>query len=667
MTRTTSVTSEEPPRRSTPDDPPARPTRRCLSAAVAETIVVAAVGGVAFLHARTAFHFLNDDLWQFAVVREEGLSWELLGFNLFGHFAPVNRFAHLALLEWGDADLTLGAAVAAGLVSLLALTVLWVCHELRLPPVRRVLVVALTGFSIAVLDSAIWMDTAVHILLALIATYAVLAAHLRALNRRSGRWHAGSVLLFALGLLVQERPAFALPLIVLTDLLLVTAGRPWRQRLRVLGEAAVPLAAMTAIAAVAAVLLRTFYAWGDTTPSLTTVGRVLSGVGTGVLFPALAGHAPEQLPSATAQLVVAGLLAAAAVLLVARRRTNASPLLYLVLAFLLYYGFLVFSPILFDANAEWTALRLHNVAYVVVPTLLAMAHLQFGRTRPAGEVSATGRPATPRRAVVPAVLTVAAVVATGAVHADRKWAGPRQAHAYLQEVLDGRGQWTRPDVTVLPLRAPASVATVWAADRGRHEALLPLFEPGWEPQPPRGRFVVLDDRGRVRPVSLREEARVIRPDGAACLSTSAGADSFTYSLPAPVEGPTLFALVHYDLVGGAATTIAAAGDGDDHWTPTPWPVELTAGESIAVLPLEGRSVSAVALWHLSHDVAICARELRVVRPVYREGTACEAIGQYGAPAGPVSCRRVERVPTGADAGATEGGPSGDGRTGGGGR
>lgn len=593
-----------------------------------------AASGFAFWHLRRVFHFGNDDLLQFTLAREEGLSWDLLGANVWGHFAPVNRFAHFAYLEWGGADLTVGAVVATGLVTGLLGTVLWTAYELGLPPLRRVLVVALTGFSIAVVDTAVWLDAALHILPALSATYAVLAAHLRALRRRSAGWHAASVLLFAVGLLTQVRAAFALPLILLADLLLVTAGTPWRDRLRGLRPAAVPLTVMAVIAVVSGVLIKIYYPWGDGSgPPVDAVGQTIAAAFTSMLFPALVGVVPGSLPPVPVQVLAAVLLAGCALALVRRRRADAGPLLFVVLSFLLYYAFLLFSPILFADNVEWTALRLHNVVYVVAPTLLGLAHLRLSRAESP----------RPRRWTAPAAAgVVAAVAVAGAAQADSRWEWAREAHAYLETVGAGRGEWSAADVTVLPLRAPESVANGWAEYLGRHEALLPLFEPGWSPAPPGGRPVVLDDRGRVRSVVLREEARGALPAGGpagpGCVATAPGSDALTFPLDERVEGPALFAVVRYELEGRAVRATPATGRRGDEWTPTPWPVTLTPGTGTAVLPLEGEPVRAVALWDLTHGASLCVTDVRVVRPLYRVGGECVDMDEHGGPRARTFCR-----------------------------
>jgi hypothetical protein len=375
-----------------------------------------------------------------------------------------------------------------------------------------------------------------------------------------------------------------------------------------------------------------------TTAPLEAAGSTLTVVATGVLFPALVGVLPDALPSVAGQWTVAVLLVGAALLFTSRRRANAGPLAFAALSFLLYYGFLVFSPILLDSNVEWTALRLHNLVYVVVPVLLGLAHLRLG---PAD--SPEPGPSRRRWSVVAAAGVVAGVAVAGAVHVDRTWGAERRAHGYLQGVAAGRADWSRADTTVVPLRAPFAVANSWATNRGRADALLPLYVPGWSPVPGRGRTVVLDDQGRVRPVELREESRRRLPEGPGgpgCVLSTRSADVLAVRLDEWVTGSPLFAVVTYDLAGrpGQAAHVTPASEGARDWTPGPGPVRLPVERSVVVLPLVGNPVRSVALWGITPGASLCVREVRVVSPLYRVGGSCYAVDQFGARGARTPCR-----------------------------
>jgi membrane AbrB-like protein len=224
------------------------------------------------------FYFHHDDLLQFSVAQEHGLSWDLLRLDVFGHFAPFNRLVHLFFVRVADVNLEVGALLVTGLVVALLVTTVWLCRELGLSYWRRTFVLVMTGFSVAVVDTAVWLDAALHILAALTVTYAVVAAHVRALRTGRRRWHVISVALFVAGFATQERTAFALPLIVLVDLFLVGAGRTWRERVALLWRSRWPLLAMTLLSVVAGALLGLHRGVTPLTGSLALVAGGASGL-----------------------------------------------------------------------------------------------------------------------------------------------------------------------------------------------------------------------------------------------------------------------------------------------------------------------------------------------------------------------------------------------------
>lgn len=193
--------------------------------------------------------------------------------------------------------------------------------------------------------------------------------------------------------------------------------------------------------------------------------------------------------------------------------------------------------------------------YVLVPVLLALAHVQLTAERPPGatarDFGAPVRPGLARRAAVPAaVLAVLVLCAlSGMLLEDQRLQRALNGHAYLATAADGAVEWTRPDTTVLPLYSPEPVAGSWAEDFGRHESLLPMLLRGWSPGPLRDRTVVLDDRAHVRLVALQEEARGELPglgaDATGCLG--AKGDRLTFPLEKPVSGSPLFVSVTYQL------------------------------------------------------------------------------------------------------------------------
>jgi hypothetical protein len=600
------------------------------------------------------FYFHHDDLLQFSVAQEHGLSWDLLRLDVFGHFAPFNRLVHLFFVRVADVNLEVGALLVTGLVVALLVTTVWLCRELGLSYWRRTFVLVMTGFSVAVVDTAVWLDAALHILAALTVTYAVVAAHVRALRTGRRRWHVISVVLFVAGFATQERTAFALPLIVLVDLFLVGAGRTWRERVALLWRSRWPLLAMTLLSVVAGALLLRFYgAAHGNPPSLGAVGEVFAGFVTTVLLPMLVGVVPSQLPAAAVQAVIGLVLVLCAVWLVRRNRQNAGPLLVVLGTACMYYGFLRFSPILIPQNVEQTALRLNNAIYLVVPTLVALAHLRLSPDRrggvPATPPSVVARERrwtrlagrTPVR-VVAVVLTAAFLVVTVGSYTDRAWGPARQGHAFIENVAADVDAWSSPDVTLLPLRVPDSVASGWAEVYGREAHFLKYFVNGWAPAPLGERPVVLDDHGRLRDVILRQEAAAELPpveDGPLCVRSRPGADFLVLPLERTVHGGPLFAQLSYRLIvpeGTGVSAVVSATD-PDAGDVASWSSYLPAGRHTIVAPLEADSATSIGLSRVPVGTTLCVSAASVVRPLYVIEGNCVRMDVFGATTRATDC------------------------------
>ena len=605
--------------------PRLRPVERLLI-----LLAVLGPGPYVFWRISDAYRYYMDDLLQFAVAQESGLSWHLLGLDVFQHFAPINRLAHLVLIRLGDFSLTAGQLAAAGLVVALQASLWWLLHELRVPFGRTLLGLVAVGFSITVLDTAVWADASLHILAALVATNLVLAAHVRAMRTGRRLWHAVSLVLFAIGTLTQERALFALPLMLMVDWFLLGAGEPVVARLRRLRTALVPYALITAVAVAVAVFIYVGYASGTKPrPGLDTVGRTVLGALTEGIFPPWVGIRLEELSPVPVQLaILAGLLVVAGVLIAIRRR-NADPLAFLAAAFLLYFGFLVFSPILTEEVIDATALRLHNGAYLLVPTVLAVGFLRGRRTTPP-----EGAPA---RRVWPIALAAAGLAAVlvvvGGQYVRTHWSQERAAHAYLTALADGEPQWSDPDTTLVPLVVPQTIALGWAELYGRHEFFLRFYRPGWVGQPLGPDPVVLDAQGALRPVLLRTEAPLEETDPGRC-----GAEQTLLTAPRAASGEPLFLELTYtsDAPVDVRATPTARSPEEDEQNPN-WAVPLEPGEHTVVIPLHDERVDGVLLGWNGPSEDTCVVSASIVRPVFDLGDGCEDMDVHGTATGRTAC------------------------------
>lgn len=343
---------------------------------VAMTILTSST--IAYLRLRDSFVFYMDDFPQFEVAARTGLSRELLTLNVFQHFAPINRLGHLFMLDALNLDPRVGAVVAAGLITCVLAAAAWLTYELGMPLLRRCLVLVACGGSLSFIDTAVWNDAAWHILGALTATYLVLDMHLRALRTASSRWHVASVVAFAVGLLTQERAAFALPMIVLTDLIFVWQGASLRERIGRLWALRVPLLTMTILGVLAAVYIKLNYG-SSGGPGIGLALKTVLLALTSFQFPQLAGIDAVDPISPPAQLSVLALIVLVCAGVTWLNRRNLGPIRYFFACFALYWGFLAVSPLLTADNVILTAARLHNASYLTVPAFIALFSLLLRR------------------------------------------------------------------------------------------------------------------------------------------------------------------------------------------------------------------------------------------------------------------------------------------------
>ena len=619
-----------------------RPTNGSLVGfwCVAATILTSST--IAYLRLRDSFTFYMDDFLQLDVASRTGLSRELLMLDVFQHFAPINRLGHLFMLDTLNLDPRAGAVVAAGLIACVLAATAWLTFELGMSLLRRCLVLVACGGSLSFLDSAVWNDAAWHILGALTATYLVAALHLRAVRTGKNWWHVASVVAFAIGLLTQERAAFALPMIVLIDVFLVWQGAPLRVRTRKLWALRVPLLAMATLGVLAAAYIKANYG-GSGGPGIgLTVKTVLLAL-TSYQFPQLAVIAPVNPIAVPAQLAVLVLIGVVFVGLIALNRANSGPILFFSASFLLYWGFLAFSPLLTAENVVSTAARLHNSAYLVVPAYIAVFSLRL-RGDNAPELALS-----PRARVFGGIGLVVALLAyvttMGGVFIKETWGWQTAGHTYLANVRAEKASWMDPGLTVIPMLAPDSVVQQWATSFGRPDHLLALLQPGWTPGDVTDRLAFFGPDGHLVDASLQElgVARPVDPPyfpdsttspaaGTSCLSPSTGEDALGFELNQPITGAApLLAEVSYtsDMTGKLVTqSVSTTGVASNIDMAYPF----RAGTHTALMPLapSAETIGAVNLIGLPTGVNLCVSALSVVRPLLAQPDgSCWVVDAYG--------------------------------------
>lgn len=592
------------------------------------------------------FYYGNDDLLQFSYADQYGLSLTTLTENVFQHIAPVNRLAHLIVLRIGDVAPLAGFLFSFAAYVLFLLSVLWLSTELRLSTPRRVGVLIAVGLSISVYQTGIWFDAAMHIFPALTLTLGVLAAHARALRTGERRWHTISIAIFLLGPLTQERPLFALPLLVLMDVFLIWSGESWSRRLSRLWGMRGPLAVMTGIGFVVAVGYKLFVVVPDVpSPQWSTTLITILVSFTWFVLPSLVnahpditfyGHGAGPPGGWVAQVAVLLLVAGVFVLLRRISRRNVGPLLFCLGAFFIYYGFLKFSPLLNDFTLYFNASRLHNVAYVTVPAVIGLASLEI----PA--LSRSLRTKAPRNrtsiTVSMIVVLVVAMLAGNLYHQGTENDSAVESRGYIDAVRAAEPAWSDPAVNLIPLYAPESIANGWAVPFGRHDRFLSLFAPGWQPAEGTAAPVVITDHGAVVPVTLNVmgEAAGISEQRPSC----------AHGGRQPVLGLRLDHRVSADIVFAAITYEAAVISGgqltavdSEQVVPNAFPVAFQPGRHTAIFPIDAHALRTMSFQNLNPLSDLCVSHLSIVAPVLPPDSSgvCYYVDRYGAPGDRTPC------------------------------
>lgn len=603
------------------------------------TSLVAALlaANVAILAPR--FHYAYDDFLQFVTAREDGLSWSLLSLNVFQHFAPYNRFAHWVVYEYTGLSPVAGLAVLLVSVAGLLAASLWLMTELRLSTPRRVVALLLMGLSVSTTETAIWFDGGMHIATAVAVTLAVVAAHVRGVRTGRWRWHTLALVLFLLGQLVQERPLFALPLIVLVDLLLLWRALPWRTRLRRLWALRGPLAPMVVAALVIAGLLRTYVVVDSyETPSWWITGRTMVAALTNYVVPSLVNQPLERPVDPSMQLVVLAGLVLVGVGLATMRRFNAGPVLFAAATFVLYYGFLKFSPLLNEDTVTVNAERLNYAIYVLVPSIIAGAHLRLPAAADRLRRVVGSRRVRHGLQVAGCLGLAAYLLISNVTYLDRRWAPWTEGRAYLDAVRAAATEWADARVTVLSLRGHPALTGGWSRYLGRHENLLPLLDEGVDVGAVGPRPVAIDAEGTVRPAVLE----TVRPDlevvegGCDRVRPRLTRDAFLALSPLR-DGEPLF--LRLDYRADTDVEVLLSGGWNRSWRSNDGTSVLPAGSHTRLVPIDASRLAVVDLRVLTEGGGLCVEDAAVVRALFVDGDGerCREMDWYGRPGARADC------------------------------
>ena len=606
-------------------------------------VLVAAFTLVIFWRLVDLFYYSNDDFLQFFAASRSGLSSDLVWMNVFGHVAPFNRLGHGTTLWMFGLDPNGGALLVSGLIWCVLASTAWLTFEVGLSLMRRLLVVTVVGGSEVLLFVALWCDGAWHALPCLTATYVVAALHLRGVRTGKARWHLLSVIVFAIGLLAQERTGFAIPLVILIDVLLLWRHRPWPYRFRGLWSVRWPLLAMSALAAITAWLAYRKGVGPGTEDAFRNTLKTMLDAFTVHFFPQLAGlPATTATPSLPFRLGVLAVIAALGVGLTLWNSNNAGPVLFIPTVFAMFWGFLLFDPMLHTVDVPAIAGGLGYAIYPFVPAVIAVFCLELPI------VSASIARMTARQRLVAGALIVALVagwqLTTTGAFAESSLDPQRQSHRFFATADSSRQLWSDPAVTVVPVQAPLSITSTWALDYGRQEFLLNLIEPRWSAGGDlTARTVILDPTGTVRDVALLPMTGPLTPPDAAsgagsCWSGAAagGGETFHYKVGDTAIGGTNFLRATYSAESTGQLSVSSSTGVAT--LPAPWPIATNPGTHTVLIALPTAIVDAVDLSFTPTEPGkFCLQPPEVVSPVLVGDGECQAVDQYGQPAGRAPC------------------------------
>jgi hypothetical protein len=605
--------------------------------------LVVAFSAIVYWRLLDVFYYSNDDFPQFQAASQSGLSSELVWMNLFGHTAPINRLGHGATWWLFGLNPNGGALLVAGLVFCMLASTALLTYELGLSLMRRLLVLTIVGGSQVLLFATVWCDGAWHALPTLTATYAVAALHVHALRSGRARWHVLSVIVFAVGLMAQERTGFALPLLILVDVLLLWRHEPWGNRIRRLWLVRWPFIAMATLAALVAWSLYRNGTGAGTGDPLHLTPRTMLQAFTLHFFPQLAGLPSSTLPvSRLVQLRLLTVIAAVGAALMLWNRSNVGPALFVPAVFGMYWAFLVFDPMLNAGTSDSTAQGLGYAIYPFVPAVIAIFCLELPLVS-----TITDRMSDGQR-IIAAGLTLALVfgwqVTTTGVFAASSLDAQRQSHEFLETADSSRSLWNDPTVTVVPLQAPPSISSYWALDYGREEFLLNLVEPGWTAGGDvTARTVILDPTGQMRDVALQPMTAPLAPSDAdpepgTCSSgTRTGAiQTYHYQVGNPgIQGTTLLTVSYTATSTGQLSVASSTGTTT---VAARWPTVTKPGSHVVLIALPTDSVEAFDLsFAPTGSGSFCLDPPQVLRPELVVDGECQEIDQLGQPIGPSPC------------------------------
>ncbi|HEY4993278.1 MAG TPA: hypothetical protein VII33_14485, partial [Nakamurella sp.] len=339
-------------------------------------------------------------------------------------------------------------------------------------------------------------------------------------------------------------------------------------------------------------------------------------------FEQLFGHQSSTFFSKPQQLSVLLLIVAGSMLLIALNKRNVGPVVLLFSVFGMYWGFLVFSPILAENYINGTALRLHNAVYVTVPAYVSI----FSLAGPPGPAAWLRRRYSRWSGVAGAgavMLVVVAAALAGNAYTANGWTRYQSSHEFWDGVRSTTGTWDDPAKTVLPLQGPDSVADAWAVPNGRVDQLLPFVAQGWKPGDLTDQPVIVTSTGQVDRAALQlvSTTQPVTPDDpgsgslpAGCMDPTSPSQTYSFTADRPSSVGPFLARVTYTADGaGQIRAVPMANLMSPEFSGLP--TDIPAGTHQIVLQLGLDSIDSLWIDSMAAGSRICLQRLDIVRPV----------------------------------------------------
>jgi hypothetical protein len=499
--------------------------------------------------------FANDDFLQFREVHRVGLSWKLLTFNVFQHFAPINRLGHWLAFTLAPLNTFVGYVITIPFIVWFAIMITLLLRDVGAGPVTAGALVVVSVLTVPFVDTQSWFDAAMQWFPFLAALTTFLWAHVRYLVRPALLRSFPVFLALLLCIAADVRFVLAVPYALLIDVCVLREGR-LRHRLQCLQRNASYYFALTFSTGAAALLFKLVY--GKSQGPSPGRGRITASI----VWQALTTFVPDRLIGGFRlepfpRLLAVGIavtLAALLVAIIAAYRRNAGPVTLIIVSIVTSY-LLLYTSDLLQAGATWSARRSDYMLAALPMVLVGVGRLRAWVTvdrarwhRSGGLVAA---------ALAAAVLIAPALAASSSDAAFTRFF-PRSGTSYLAALRANEPVWSSPHTTLVDLALPPGLIASWDAPQHHYQRdLLSLLDPALTDRPLGPDPIFLNDRGIPSAATLLPMEASLPFKSVACTNVGASQRSLYLRFPRRVRASPLH--VWLNVTAQVTTSIRVAG------------------------------------------------------------------------------------------------------------